>query len=295
MTYKVIPTNELYRGRTYSSWVSDWLNWFLSTDADERNFGPVVFLRSHGLPNPCGCCDGTNGTNGNNGLTVAKDVATTYADDTYYPRPYSNNPNVRVGGERLRINESQAVLIPIIVAFEVARKPYFDWGIMQEFTGLTIDYGDNPPDSNQLTIDGNPIKPPLQMEDFRIVTPIVTAVVPESDYGRSVKDFLEEDFPVGHYPAIVEGYFVLIKFKPGEYLIHSWASAPRETRGPYFSELIYQIEVDAVRPRAVPSKGVIPFRPGRNEAIIRKILSQKVKIGELPAAISTDIARKIRI
>ena len=30
---------------------TDWMNWFLSKDADVRNSGPVVFLRSKGLPN----------------------------------------------------------------------------------------------------------------------------------------------------------------------------------------------------------------------------------------------------
>ena len=43
------------------------------------------------------------------------------------------------------------------MAYELASAPYKDWGSLQEFTGLTIDYGDNPPDNSQLTIDGKEI------------------------------------------------------------------------------------------------------------------------------------------
>ena len=68
------------------------------------------------------------------------------------------------------------------------------------------------------------------MAEFRINTPIFTAVVPDVQYGRSLKDFLEES-PIdpGVYPAMVEGYFVILRFlKTGNYWIHSWAGAPRE-------------------------------------------------------------------
>lgn len=119
---------------------------------------------------------------------------------------------------------------------------------MQDGTGLTIDYGDDPPSERQLTINTQSLKlpPRLEMYDFRIVTPIFTSVIPEAPYGTSIKDFLE-DAPVqpGSYPAMVDGYFVMLKFEePGSYWIHSWASAPRERSGPYFSELLYQIEID---------------------------------------------------
>ena len=49
-TYKIINPERLYLGKTYSDWTTDWFNWFLSANADRRNAGPVVFLRSRGLP-----------------------------------------------------------------------------------------------------------------------------------------------------------------------------------------------------------------------------------------------------
>ena len=180
--------------------------------------------------------------------------------------------------------------------------PFTDWGSMQDFTGLTIDYGDNPPDISQLTINGREIDIPIPeeifdqeihvgqsgellrdedksrladlgteggldeketkrvfdqirtrypncrkrrkdhhtrelrlMEYFRITTPIFTAIVPETQYGRSAKDFIEES-PVaaGSYPAMVDGYFVLCKFRAGNYWVHSWASGPREAEWTLF-------------------------------------------------------------
>ena len=48
--WEVKKPNELYLGKSDSDWVTDWFNWFISADADRRISGPVVFLRSWGLP-----------------------------------------------------------------------------------------------------------------------------------------------------------------------------------------------------------------------------------------------------
>ena len=156
----------------------------------------------------------------------------------------------------------------------------------------------------RLTINSQGLKLPsiLKMHDFRIVTPIFTSVIPESPYGTSIKDFLE-DAPVqpGSYPAMVDGYFVMLKFEEAStYWIHSWASAPRETSGPYFSELLYQIEIS--RRERKPHKGLLSEgdnatrdpvkgfrfgaedgipRPARNERIFNRTFRDKLKVGEL--------------
>ena len=64
-------------------------------------------------------------------------------------RSYVNDPNVRIGGDRLKIFEDQAVFVPIMIAHWLKYEPNTDYGSMQDFTGLTIDYGDNPPDPKQ--------------------------------------------------------------------------------------------------------------------------------------------------
>ncbi len=291
MTYDILDPEKLYRGKSYSTLIEDWFNWYLSADAEKRTFGQVVFLRSSVIPSS----DRTDGYRGQADLNISN----VYADDPLYDRPYTNNPNVRVGGEKLVIRRDQAVFVPIIVAYEVARKPYYDWGSMQEVTGLTIDYGDNPPKPSQLTIDGVPIMSPLikkesDMSKFRIITPIFTAIVPEADFGRSIKDYLEDSFTPGQYAAIVEGYFVLLhNFTPDTYFIHSHASAPRERSGPYFSELLYEISVEDRT--AMESEGSVRFNPPKNSAIITRILAEKVEKGELTKAQVQTIKEKNKL
>lgn len=266
-----------YKGKSYSEWVTEWFNWFLSADADKRSFGPVVFLRSKGLP--------SINTGANIPDVPDQQIGGQYPDavssDPGYLglRTYVNDANVKVGKDRLQISENQAVLCPIIVGYELV-PPSRDWGTLREFIGSLIDNGDNPPGLNQLTINGKNVQLPKnrKMEDFRIATPIFTAIVPDVEFGRSVKDFLETPTPTGIYPAMVEGYFVMLRFDVGRYWIHSWASGPRETAGPYFSELIYQIEV--IKPK--PDTGVkTAYRPARNDLLVTHILAERKKSEEL--------------
>jgi len=291
MPYEIFPRDQIYNGMTYSDLVENWFNWFLCTDADKHTLAPVVFLKSVGLPKDS---TGTKGSETVDGQALS----VTYPDDLYYPRKYSNDPNVRVGNDRLQIYTDQAVFVPIIVAYWVASKPFHDFGLMQEFNGLTIDYGDNPPGKDQFKIYDfkTDISPNRDLNDFRISTPIFTAVVPESEYGRSLKDFLEESILPGHYPAMVEGYFVLIKFNEEtqdgkNYFVHTWARAPRETGGPYFSELLYEIEVKKRPEREIGSRGAPGFRLARNEGAIAKLLSDKLKSGE----VRSSVGKRIRI
>ena len=196
---------------------------------------------------------------------------------------YVNHANVMTGKNRLQIFENQAVLVPIITAYGVIdlnppnNSRIIDWGSAQDFVRSLIDNGDNPPGLNQLTINGENVILPKgrKMDDFKISTPLFPAVVPDVAYGRSIKDFLEEIVAPGNYAAVVDGYFVLIRFTEGHYWVHSWASAGPEQEGvDYFSELLYQIEV--VKPKA--SIGVrTAYRPARNEQLLAGIVE---KIGK---------------
>jgi hypothetical protein len=287
--YSIVDPHHLYHGKSYSDCVCDWFNWFLSANADNRNSGPVVFLSSHGLPNKL---TGAYTPDVPEHITGSGFLSNTDTADPKYQMIYVNDPNIRIGRDKLRIFEDQAVLAPIITAYVLASKaeegyigsPYVDLGAMQEFTGLTIDNGDDPPEPSQLTINNNAVRIPAnEMRSYRITTPIFTAVVPDAPYGTSIKDFLEEGMPIppGNYPALVEGYFVLIQFDgPGDFWIHSWASAGREVRGPYFSELLYQIEV-VQRPKNYPHGRITYKRPPRNESVLKRVIYQKMKVAEL--------------
>lgn len=290
MTYEVLDPAKVHFGKTYSSFVEEWFNWFVTADADKRVSGQVVFTRSAGLPYSITKQDGS-------GFQRDLSISNTYAADENYPRPYQNDPNVRVGRDKLQICINQALFVPIIVGYSEASKPYIDYGMMQDYTGLIIDYGDNPPQDKQLTIDGNPVTLPRgrEMSDFRIATSVFTAVVPEADYGRSVKDFLELELPSGHYPTIVDGYFVLIQFtEPGTYIVYSYASAPREARGgSYFSEQLYQVQVNDCEPKE--SKGHPGIRSDKSAGLIRRIIREKVRTGELLKADAKNIIVKAKI
>jgi hypothetical protein len=276
--YKVQGPNELYQGKGYCDWICDWFNWFLSADADKHTHGPVVFLRSLGLPNRLTGAYIPDVPGQVSGSSIIADPLTS---ELGYSKAYVNDPNIRIAGDRLQIFSDQAVLIPIIVAYELASSPYKDWGSLQEFTGFTIDYGDNPPAKDQLTIDGTEIKLPenLLIHNFRFLTSIFTAIIPDTDYGRSVKDFLEIKVAPGVYPAMVEGYFVLVKFNSRKqtYMVHSYASGPRELTGVYFSDLYYEIEVS---PRPEPRPPSLRIPP-RNERILSLTLSKIMESQEL--------------
>jgi hypothetical protein len=281
--YEVIDPDLNYRGKNYSALATDWFNYFISVDADKWTSGPVVFLKS--VPAPKMVSEITNVGN-------ESSVASTYSADAFYPRPYENNPNVRIGGDKLQIFTDQAVLWPILTSYEIATKPYQDWGELQEYTGSIMDNGDDPPDPNKITINGEPIKFPrkLEMSNFRIQSPVFTTIVPEVDYGRSLRDFLEDDVPPGHFPTIVEGYFVLLKFNNAKtYVLHSEAKAGRAVRGPYTAEIFCEVQVNE-GPRKPPTQGrPISVRGARNDSIIVRIFSEKIEKNELTVSRANEL------
>jgi hypothetical protein len=282
--YEIMDPNLNYGGKSYSALASDWFNYFLSIDADKRTLGPVVFLKS--VPAP------KLNSEGSTNVASESTSSSASAADAYYPRRYENNPNVRVGGDKLQIFTDQAVFWPILTAYEMASKPYQDWGELQEYTGSIMDSGDDPPDEDQITINGKPIKLPknLEMLKFRILTPVFPTIVPDVGYGRSLRDFLEDEVPPGHYPTVVEGYFLLIKFNnPKTYLLHSLAKAGREVRGPYTAEILCEIQVN-LGPRKLPTKGrPIGVRVARNDGIIGRVLAEKINNNELSETQANNI------
>lgn len=288
--YDVIDPEANYRGKSYSEWITEWFNWFVSANADQRNSGPVVFLRSKSIPKKSSDAENSDELNQFNGTTTDEVARENFDSD--YPKAYRNDPNIRIGSNRLQIFTDQVVLVPLIVAFKIKTDLYQDYGYLQDFTGLLIDAGDDPPDLTQLTINAKEIHlgknkngKDRSMDQFRFSTPIFTAVIPEAPYGISMKDFIEEGpVPPGVYPAIAEGYFVMVKFpelgkgKTHTYVIHSWASAGREARGPYFSELIYEVETCERRER---HKRVTSRFPARNESLLLRALTKKEKDGDI--------------
>ncbi len=65
----------------------------------------------------------------------------------------------------------------------------------------------------------------------------------------------------------------------------------RETRGPYFSELIYEIDVNDADPKT--GRGGPGFKPALREGIIKGILKKKQETGERDLTQSSDIIRQV--
>lgn len=282
IAYEVLNPDLLYRGRSYCEWTTDWLNWFVSVNADKRTSGPVVYLRSHGLPHRLNTADYSGQ------VYLTGTLPNEFSTDENRPTLYDEAPNVRCAGERLQIFEDQAVFIPIIVAYGFAVPSYRDFGNLQDTIGALIDNGDNPPDASQLLINSEAIRlnENVTMDNFRITTPIFTTVVPEAPAGTSVKDSLEEgQVPAGTYSAMVDGYFVMVKFPALEagrknYWIHAFATAGREPRGPYFSDLLYEIQVFR-RPERYRQGRITVRYPAQSDAKVNRILNKKLEHGDL--------------
>jgi len=288
LKYEVLDPTKVHFGKTYSSLVEEWFNWFVTSDADKRTSGQVVFLRSMGVES-YSSLEGNGPETGND-----QSLVSTYAEDPYFAKRYKNNPNIRIGRDKLQICIDQAVFFPVIMAYQEATKPYHDYGFMQDYTGSTIDHGSNPPLVGQLTINGEPIVLPRDrdMREFRIATSVFTAVVPDTDYGRSIKDFLQMYLPSGNYPMMAEGYYFLLKFNdPGTYVVYSYANAGRETQGgTYVSEFLYEIQVNGCSENV--SIGHPPFPSVTGTSLMRQLIVSKVKSGELlPGEAKTILTR----
>jgi len=292
-SYKVVEPDKLYRGKSYSDWISDWFNWFFSDDADNHNSGPVVFLRSFKAPSEA----------------VMQQPEEMNAD-TQYNNMYKNDPNVMVGNEKLEMFTDQGLLFPTMLSYWVATEPYMDDGKMRGYTRTENDSSDNPPYPNQISItfvvdpDANIKDTDIadikiekeKMKDYRFETQIFTLVVPDSPKGTSFKDLVQNPVPAGNYPAVVDGYFFLLNgLQEGSYYIHSLSKGKSNQQGDYYAEFLYHIVVHQKNQRSIsPISGLMPQR---NKNIITKILEDKKEskeIGETEADNLLKIIKKSR-
>ena len=247
--YEVINPTVSYLGKTYGNWVSDWTNWFYSIDPDKHNGGPVVFLRN--LPFT---------STPSNGLDY--------------------EPMIMIGNDKLEIFDDQAVLIPIITANYVATEQWNSNNTDTFLRGMVRSHllgGDYPPNNDQLTIDGVPLQ--VNLNEYLIETPIFTIFLPNIEYGRSLKDYMEEPLPSGTFNCVTAGYFLLVKLTIGLHVIHSYARGLRTEQGEFYSELLYQINVSSREGRpSAPGTGLLPFK--LTNKLMTK-LKEKLKDGEI--------------
>ena len=82
--YDVIDPEANYRGKSYSEWITEWFNWFVSANADQRNSGPVVFLRSKSIPKKSSDAENSDELNQFNGTTTDEVARENFDSD--YPK-----------------------------------------------------------------------------------------------------------------------------------------------------------------------------------------------------------------
>lgn len=263
--YTVVPANELYRGKSYAEWISDWYNWFVSEEPDDHNRGPVVFLKSYPSPRKL--------------KAKAEDKEPM---DSSYKSTFINYPNLAVGNDSIEIFDDQAILAPVMGANMDAEDSATTEEYMRNWVRNQIDNGDNPPKSYQLTINGQPV---FDDEDalhaYRVETPLFQLMIPDTEFGASLKDFMEIPYKPGIYNSVADGYFVLLKdLKKTAYVIHCYSQGSNYGgKQRYYSEYIYHIKILNREGRtSSPSMG---FIPDRFTNLLKEELKEKLHNNEI--------------
>lgn len=198
-SWKLVKPYESYLGLSYSSWVQKWFQWLAGPDPDSHNNGDVVFLRG---------------------------IDSQLRNGRYFFY-------LKFGQNRLRISENQALFLPL-VSYSADEKNEPNCDTPQKRLSLVMrlmQYGDNPPNSNQATINGKPITDldkSFTLKDYQFISADFDLDIPdpsEESYGTLLGPKM--DTPLinsGISKCVVGAYAVIIKgLKPGKYLINSYA------------------------------------------------------------------------
>jgi hypothetical protein len=228
-SYEVLRGADVYLGRTYGEWISEFFSWLFSVAPDTNNNGSVVFLRPF-VSSP---------------------------DPNYQGRI---EPNLMVGNDKLQIFTDQALLIPVLLSYWASTDPNETETMLRERVRMDMINGDNLRD-DQITIDSKSIE--LEADDsigsHLIESPLFTLMVPDVEYGKSLKDYVDYPLTSGLNQSVGTGYFFLIRFhEEGLHVIHSYARGHTTEKGEYNEEFLYQIQVNNADKRPLPPQhGII--------------------------------------
>ena len=113
-----------------------------------------------------------------------------------------------VGNDKIEIFSDQAILAPVMGSNMDADEPGVTEEYMRAWVRNAIDNGDNPPKSYQLIINDEPIFDDEDgLAEFRIETPLFQLMVPEVEFGASLKDFMEIPYKSGTLPFDIQWLF----------------------------------------------------------------------------------------
>jgi len=229
MSYEVIKTSEIYKGKTYNDWAKEYFTWYFSKDPDDHNDGPVVFLKS--TPK-------IESLSENNSSSFLK---------------HMTEPNVMVGRDRLDISKGQVILIPAIVSyFSQSPEGDDDLHTLKNFVREAARDSEIP-SNNSITIakrdPDNKSDPQVSglrvdnMLDHSLETDVFMLDVPEDSTYASYIEY--PPLMKGSWPTVGGGFFFLVRFlETGVYAVTSSVRGkPYRDGRPYNAILVYEINV----------------------------------------------------
>ena len=202
----VVKPTQNYHGRSYGMLAMEFMQWLIQYNPDNQSLRDVYFLRGVDFK----------------GYTSSLD-----------PR------YVKIGDDALSIYSDQAIFVPIIVSFG-DRLNHTNLDTVQkriDYVNQLIQMGDDPPQKNQLSIDG--ILPDIQWKDYRVLTPDFELDIPPPVEGKTLGQTL--DVPLnnaGISETVVGGYFLLLKpLSIGKHHIFTFGNGDSGYRNQTFVEL----------------------------------------------------------
>jgi hypothetical protein len=219
MGYTVLKEHEAFRGRRYGEWFCDFWNWVIAvdptTDEEIHQEGPVIF------------CRGGANLYGQGGAVF------------------------NIGKRKLEITTEQAIFVAIMptVADNVNTPDCETEEKRRAFVRRATDESQSPR-SIIFKIDDD-VSTPDNLLFCRIETPAFKLTVPDSPYGKLLKDQMDFLKYPGNHDAVADGYVILILFGEGHHTMYLKAGG----RYGYLAEGLYEIDVLPVEKSIIPSEG----------------------------------------
>jgi hypothetical protein len=194
VTFNILENFDIYRGRTFGDWTTDWWNWVISEDPDYWQTGPVHFL------SPGFARDDKGRTVNSSQNRSGKLVPGTFVTKTEI------------------VFSDQAILLPVLNTMVDSKNfPYLDSSdkLRREARG---DNDASPPlKDKSFTVDKETLfdGSGKDWNSLRVESPVFTLRVPDVSPGVSNKDRF--DIPLvypGEFNAVADGYWVFIQNLP---------------------------------------------------------------------------------
>jgi hypothetical protein len=257
--YDVVTPLELVHNQPYAWYWKMWMSWLVTNNPESNTtyaFPDVNFLH-------CVSCPEENATGG-----------------------YAIQPVVRMGAQAITVNIGDYVFVPIINAMAETidnNIPDNPASLLQHVI-RDLAEGDNPPQPNQATIDGNPIvndlAPYLIISDLFPLT-----VLPAQEGARLLRTCL--DVPInteGTRTCVVGGWCVMIRFNTaGSYYIRTFSRGRWQYRATSFYQIdvVARTAVSSFRPTLLDPAGGPTNGPDWSKSLVKNLAKMKHTNGEI--------------